>query len=75
MATTNQKIELVLNELEEERVKNDRMERETKKLEKQLDQERQNTQQAEQARRDASERNAELEDRIRVAEEDVDSAR
>lgn len=71
MATTNQKIELVLNELEEERVKNDRMERETKKLEKQLDQERQNTQQAEQARRDASERNAELEDRIRVAEEDV----
>ena len=71
VATTNQKIELVLNELEEERVKNDRMERETKKLEKQLDQERQNTQQAEQARRDASERNAELEDRIRVAEEDV----
>ncbi|QDZ23166.1 putative centrosomal protein [Chloropicon primus] len=71
VATTNQKIELVLNELEEERVKNDRMEREAKQLEKQLDLERQNTQAAETARQQASERNTELEDRIRVAEEDV----
>ena len=71
VATTNQKIELVLNELEEERVKNDRMERATKQLEKQLDLERQNTQSAEAARQQAAERNSELEDRIRVAEEDV----
>lgn len=71
VATTNQKIELVLNELEEERVKNDRMERETKQLEKELDHEKQNTQAAESARQQAAERNSELEDRLRVAEEDV----
>ena len=69
--TTNQKIELVLNELDEERIKNDRFERQVKQLESDVERGRESTRVAQDARAKAESRLSEVEDRLQSAEEDL----